>query len=119
MKVITNAILVTSVWLIPVIFLSCLLDQLMPKVKKDEKKSFTLLMTIVQVVLSFLLFEGIERTMGSFNKGFLSHIKMPELVNGAILLGLIQSKTQRTLGERVGIIYDTIDKGLENINIGV
>ena len=119
MKVITNAITVTAIWLLPVIFLSCLLDQLMPKVKKDEKKSYTVLMTIIQVVLSFLLFEGIEKAIGSLNKGFLSQIKMPELVNGAILLGLVQSKTQRTLSKRVDIIYDIIDKGLEKVHIGV
>ena len=118
-KRVANAALVTAIWLLPTIFLSCLLDQLMPKFKKDEKKSKTILLTVIQIVLSFLLFEGVENAIRSVNKGILREVKMPELVNGAIILGLIQSNTQKTLGKRIGVIYDTVDRGLEKVNIGL
>ena len=114
---IQNAIIVAGVWILPVMLGSTLLDQLMPDVKPEEKRYYTVTMLILQLVLAFLLFEGFERLIGMLNQKVIKGIRMPELINGAILLGVVQSTTQKTLKQRINIIYDDIDRNLEKIGI--
>ena len=114
---IINALLVTSVWILPILVISTLLDQLMPKVKEDEKKVYTLAMIVIQIILVFLLYEGFEKIIRHLNNNVLNNIKRPELVNGAIILSVLQSNTQKTLSRRLNIIYYDIDKKLEKIGI--
>lgn len=114
---IINAVLVATLWLLPVLVGSTLLDQLMPKIKKDEHRAFTIAMIILQVVLSFILFEVFEKLIIATNKRFFKDVKMPELMNGVIILGLLQSTAQQTLSQRIKMLYGDIDKNLEKIGV--
>ena len=109
-KRLSNAALVTSIWLLPIIFASSFIDQMMPRFKKKEKRSRTILLTILQVVLSFFVFEGFENAIRFFNRDFVKFVKTPDVVNGAILIGVLQSNTQKTLAERINVLYNMVGK---------
>jgi len=108
MNFIINALLVVVLWIIPLVVSGCILDQRMPDVKKNENTITTFCFIAIQVVLSFLLFEGIESAIRFTNKNLISGIKMPEIVSGALVIGTIQANTQKTLSKRIAKIYNQL-----------
>ena len=83
-KFIINAVIVATLWLLPVLVGSTILDQLIPDIEPDETKLRTFLMIILQVVLSFFLFELFERLIMMTNKRFFKGVELPEIMNGVI-----------------------------------
>ena len=114
---IINALLVTAIWLLPILTVGTLLDQLIPKIKEDESTAYTLSMVIFQLVLFFILFEFFKKLIIFVNKRFFKGFKMPQIVNGVIILGIIKGASQQTLDKRLQMLYNRIDKNLEKIGI--
>ena len=108
MNYIINAILVTVIWIIPLIVTGCILDQKMPPVEKKEATIKTLYLIALQVVLSFLLFEGVETAIRYMNNSIIKGMKMPEIISGALVIGTVQSNTQQKLSKRIGKIYNEL-----------
>jgi len=115
---IINSILVSTLWVMPVVAASCLLDQSVPQYRKNESFLKTYFLIIFQVVAAFFLFEGLEQLIPLVNQKILNFVQIPELVSGSIILGMVQSKTQKTLSKRIDSVYGSIDEGLGSIGIG-
>jgi len=108
MNYILNALLVTTMWILPLIFTGSIIDQQLPPVDKNETNTRTVILIVLQLVLSFLIFEGIEKMIQLMNTKIIKGIRMPEIISGALLIGTVQANTQLKLGQRIRKIYNLI-----------
>lgn len=116
-KFIINALILSAIWLIPILFISTMVDQLIPEIKEDESTIYTVSMIVFQIVVFLMLFELFKIIIIHVNKKIFKGFKSPEVINGVIILGIIKGATQHTLDKRFKILYDKFDKKLEKIGI--